>query len=442
MGNVLRHYLLIELLGLGMRDSKEEIYSIMFSSLKHPVRRKILRMLSDKPMTFSEMLELLGVSSSHLTYHLENLGELISKDENGTYKLSTFGLASVSTMKIVEEAPPVQPKQRLALSLKWKSLLAVLLIGLVVLASMAYLQYGTLNQLSSDQAALQSKYNQLLSWSATTDNAISFLEDVAQIDVSKYQATLLSRTVEHRADIGGAVEEIMRYSLTSSESKMDVVFRFRNGQLSRYQIVLLEGSPIYAEAQPYSVLDTAKNLLERLRAYEDTSYLENMSGMLALVNRAENIEIKEGNIKLNASFSGDSIRVLWMYTENGVDFSPKSLNLVFENHVLKELTDGMYLFTVGSTTVNISQDKAVELARNAAKDFTWTADGKTISGFTVLSEPVSAVFHPNTKQSLALYPCWYVTLYLDKVYPGGVNSIAVTIWADTGETAQTKTTNS
>ncbi|MGO8805362.1 MAG: ArsR family transcriptional regulator [Candidatus Bathyarchaeia archaeon] len=44
-----------------MSDAKEEIYSTMFSSLKHPARRKILRVLSEKPLTFSEMLNLLGV---------------------------------------------------------------------------------------------------------------------------------------------------------------------------------------------------------------------------------------------------------------------------------------------------------------------------------------------------------------------------------------------
>jgi predicted transcriptional regulator len=93
-----------------MPDSEEEIYSTMFSSLKHPARRKILRMLAEKQMTFSQMLEALGVSSSHLTYHLENLGELVSKEENGKYRLSTFGEASVSTMKIVEEAPAVRSR--------------------------------------------------------------------------------------------------------------------------------------------------------------------------------------------------------------------------------------------------------------------------------------------------------------------------------------------
>ena len=72
-----------------MADSHEdEIYSTMFSSLKHPVRRKILRMLGNKPMTFMQMVEELGVSTPHLTYHLENLGELVSKSDDGQYKLS------------------------------------------------------------------------------------------------------------------------------------------------------------------------------------------------------------------------------------------------------------------------------------------------------------------------------------------------------------------
>jgi hypothetical protein len=36
---------------------------------------------------------------------------------------------------------------------------------------------------------------------------------------------------------------------------------------------------------------------------------------------------------------------------------------------------------------------------------------------------------------LTLIPYWYVTLYLDRIYAGGVNSIAVGIYADTGEVA-------
>jgi DNA-binding transcriptional ArsR family regulator len=423
-------------------EGKEEIYSTMFSSLKHPIRRKILRILADKPLTFSEMLVLLDVSSSNLTYHLESLGELVAKSDNGEYRLSTFGLASVNTMKIVEEAPPVQPKKR-TVPLKWKTALGVLLIGIILFASLAAIQFGALNQANSDRDRLQLKYNQLLSWSNTTNNAINFLQQVAQIDTSHYQATLLSNTIEQRSDLGGAVEQIMRYSLTSSDSKMDVVFRFRNNQLSRYQIILLEGSPVYSKAQPFEVLDAAKGLLGRLATYEATSYLSNISSLLSLVNTStQSIQITEGNLKLNVTTSNGNAQILVVYTENGVDFSPKSFSLVFDNRDLETLTDGWFLFTVGSTTVNVSSDRAVELAKNALNGYNWNANGTPVSNFNVLSQPVSVFFHPNTKGGLALYPQWTVTFYLDKVYPGNVNSIRIEVWADTGEIAQLKTQNS
>ena len=413
----------------------------MFSSLKHPARRKILRMLSEQPLTFSQMLEALGVSSSHLTYHLENLGELVSKQDNGDYKLSTFGAASVDTMKIVEEAPAVRSKHGFPMSFKWRSLLAGLIIAVVLLSSMFYVQYAYLNQVSSERDDLQSRYDQLLSWSASTDTSISFLQDVIQIDTSRYQATLLSDTVEHRTDLGGVVEEILRYSLTDSESQLDVVLRFRNRELSRYQLSLFEGSPVYAHPQPYTVLDAAKGLVERLSTFGGAAYLNDMSSMLASVDKIENMEKTEGNIKLQISVSGDTTNFLWMYTENGVDFSPKSLSLVFENQVLTELTDGYYLFTVGTTKVTVpTEEEAIQIAKNAVKGYTWTADGTVVSDFTVLDDPITAYFHPTLRQEgLALIPYWEVTLYLDKVYPGGINRLSVGIWADTGEVRRIRT---
>ena len=418
-----------------MADSEEEIYSIMFSSLKHPVRRKILRMLSVESLSFSELLEALGVSSSHLTYHLENLGELVSKGDDGKYKLSTFGEASVSTMQVVEEAPAVRSRRGLPLSLRWRGFFGVLLVAVVFLAGFSYVQSASLSQLSGEHEVLQSRYNQLLSWSASTDDAIGFIEDVVQFDTEMYQATLLSDTVDHRSDLGGVAEEILRYSLTDSENQIDVILRFRNQQLSRYRVYLFEGSPVYTEAQPYAVLDAAKGLMDRFGLFEDASYLTDMRGMLDLVEDTNNAEIVEGNIKLTVSVSGDDAEIMWMYTENGVDFSPKSVSLSFEDGVLKELTDGWYLFNVATTEVTVeTEEEAIAIAREAVEGFTWTVDGVVVSGFTVVEEPVLAVFHPTLRtNSLDLVPYWEVSLYLDKVYTGGVNRLDVGIWADTGQ---------
>jgi DNA-binding transcriptional ArsR family regulator/uncharacterized coiled-coil protein SlyX len=92
-----------------MSTSDEEPYSTIFASLKHPIRRRILRMLSKQPMSFMEMVEVLGVSNSFLTYHLENLGELLGKTEDGKYKLSSFGEAANATMIKVEDIPTTAP---------------------------------------------------------------------------------------------------------------------------------------------------------------------------------------------------------------------------------------------------------------------------------------------------------------------------------------------
>jgi DNA-binding transcriptional ArsR family regulator len=139
-----------------MSAPEEEPYSAIFTSLKHPVRRKILRMLSEKPRSFTEMLEASEVSSSHLTYHLENLGELVSKAGDGKYKLSAFGQAAVATMSKVEEPPrTVGRKRGLLSSLRLKSLLALLTTAIVVLASLNYAQYQSLNKISTDYEPLR-----------------------------------------------------------------------------------------------------------------------------------------------------------------------------------------------------------------------------------------------------------------------------------------------
>jgi len=276
-----------------------------------------------------------------------------------------------------------------------------------------------------------------LSWSQITDMAINFLLQVTQIDTSHYQATLVSNSVDQPSDLGGILEQTMMYSLTSSNSKMDVYFRFRSNELSWYQIVMLEGSPVYSQPQPSSALDAAKGLLTRLTSYENASYLGNMSSMLSSVSPSmQNLETTEGNNNLNVTVSGDTTQIVMMYTDNGVDFSPKCVSLTFEGNDLTDFIDDYYLFTVGSTTVNVNSNQAIQLAINAVKGYSWTANGAVVTNFTVLSEPVSVVFHPNTKNGLALYPQWTVTLYLDKVYPGGVDSIIVEIWADTGDIAQ------
>lgn len=424
-----------------MADSEETIYSTMFSSLKHPVRRKILRMLSEKPTSFSLMLDELGVSSSHLTYHLESLGELLSKTDAGDYYLSTFGEAAVGTMHIVEDAPAVQSKQRWLMTLKWKSIFAMLIIGIVLLASFSVIQYNAFNNLSGEHSDLQAKYEQLLSISTGTDKAIKFLRDVIQLDLNMYEPTLLSNTVDNPSELGGVTEQIQHYSLISSDSRLEVTFMFRNNTLSKYQLSVLEGSPIYAEPQPFTVLDSAKWLLHQLWSYENAPYLEEMNSTLYQFSKADSIQLAEGNMKFNMSALGSNTEMEWYYTENGVDFAQKGVKFIYENQVLRELDDGYFLYKIGNAQLNVDQAGAIQAARNAVKGYSWASGGQPVVGYIVLDQPVSAVFDPAPREdSLTLIPRWYVTLYLDNLpTTTNVNRLAVSIWADTGKIEEIKT---
>jgi len=76
---------------------------LILSALKHPLRRKILRMLSDKPLSFSEIRESVSIDSGHLNYHIKSLGDVVVHTEDGKYALSSVGWAAIELVSNVEE---------------------------------------------------------------------------------------------------------------------------------------------------------------------------------------------------------------------------------------------------------------------------------------------------------------------------------------------------
>ena len=101
-----------------MSEADEEVYTTIFNALRHGVRRRILRMLSETQMTFTALNDKLNISSSHLTYHLDSLKELVSKDD-ASYRLSVFGRAAVDMMNGVENPLPARAGTAPFMSLEW-----------------------------------------------------------------------------------------------------------------------------------------------------------------------------------------------------------------------------------------------------------------------------------------------------------------------------------
>ncbi len=418
--------------------SEEEIYSVMFKSLKHPVRRRILGLLNDKPLSFMELAAFLGLSSSHLTYHLESLGELVAKNQIGEYQLSSFGKAAVNAMKGVQEAPELANRRPKKLARRWKAAFAVLMVAVLLLSSFGVYQYITISQLAADQSRLEAENQQLLSWGIGAGTVAGMLRDVVQLDTNRYKITLLSDTLEYREDFDVA-EEVLRYSFTGTRGDFEVSLRFRENHLSRYQLTA-DVAPQLIQNPPSSSLAAAKAALERYSRYSGDSYLAEMQTLLNSVNATTGnlTEVKSGNMKLQITSSLNSADYLWMYTKNDVDYSAMSLRLTFTDGALTALTDGYFLFTVADATVNISSSQAEATAKNYVETLTWTINGTQTSGFKP-ARTVSIQMLPHPRgDSVALVPYWYITFQLDKTYIGGFNTAVVGVWADTGEVADVR----
>ena len=382
-----------------------------------------------------EMVEELGVSSPNLTYHLESLGELISKMDNDKYKLSSFGVATIGAMKGIEEVK-TEPKRR-SIAFKWQVFSAALIIAVLLLASFAAIQYNSINALANTQQSLSSQIQRLQTYGAGSDKVLSFFKNVTKLDTTVYTVSLDDNEVVWRSDIGGVSEENLKYSLKSNFNNLNIDIRFRNNHFSRYDLHMIESTPIFAQTQPSDVLQNAKFTLARYKVYSGDDYLSQMSSLLDTVTRIENNqEVTDGNIKLQIFSSAGTVLFAWMYTENGIDYQTKGLQMVFQNNILTTLTDGYFLYTVGNTNLAVSREQAIEIAKNYVKTLTYNIEGQQVSGFTVADDPISVQLVPHTRgNSVALVPYWYVELALNQIYAGGKNVVTVGIFADTSQVA-------
>ncbi|WP_287588197.1 helix-turn-helix domain-containing protein [Candidatus Borrarchaeum sp.] len=78
--------------------------SDVHSILNHPIRRKILRLIAEKGYaTFTDFKNSLNLKVGTLYYHLDNLGDFISQDDQKRYLLTSRGIEALKLMDRSED---------------------------------------------------------------------------------------------------------------------------------------------------------------------------------------------------------------------------------------------------------------------------------------------------------------------------------------------------
>ena len=308
-----------------MTDFEEETYSTVFTSLRHPIRRMILRTLSAGAQNFSDLQRVFNIESSHMTYHLDGLGNLLLKTTDGKYTLSPLGRTAVSIMRQVEE-PPSKTPSHVSLSLKkWKLLVVTLTVGIILLSAAFFFEYQNMSLPNYQPSSLENKYvvNSSVE-SALAKNETSKFDPMS--NVSSF--ALLSGAGHARLYSLGSLTD--NSTLEIEMQILDSIGRGAGISLAVYAVtvhpVVAYIGTLYKDSEPVD-LNSTRQVVEWAHSYDKiwSSTADNDSRSSVLLPEAGDYYIVvEGPVELNGTdyhTIGYMITLQIQYQGNYVRFS-------------------------------------------------------------------------------------------------------------------------
>jgi hypothetical protein len=266
---------------------------------------------------------------------------------------------------------------------------------------------------------------------SASEKALSFITDVAKIDVAKYNVTASKTTVSYPSDLGGLPKEDGGYTLECNGSKIDVMYVLVNNTFSYFHLDVSEGSPIFAEHPSTNLIERTDAFLENYQSYLGNSEFQQYRDMLSTVSEVKDTAITVGNVRFEIKQFSLGTRFRWVNTFNGADYT--SFGISYRaNSTDFAFGDDRYR-RIGSTALNISKEQAISIAKERAQNISWTVNDVEVGNVTILDDHMGVALLTAPKEPLLLYPYWQVSLTFDKIYPGSVYGVTYSIWADTGE---------
>jgi hypothetical protein len=269
------------------------------------------------------------------------------------------------------------------------------------------------------------------------EKTLAFLEDVIMLDMTKYNATLEIFDMCYPDELHGLAQHNVLYMLVSDGSELEAAFGFKNESFAHCMLGTFD-SPLYSEPQPTNIVDATKGVLQRYQTYtgdpdfDGVRDFEETRSILDTVDVTENVTALSDHVKLEMISRTDYTTLIWEYVLDGVAFP--WMTLEFRYGFVCRFDDNWRQYTAGSADINFSEEEALNVALEYLEDFSWSAGDEEVTDFKIVEEPRHAeLITTRSREPLTLYPYWRIELYLDKVYPGNVNRISLSIWADTGE---------
>ncbi|MBS7629954.1 winged helix-turn-helix transcriptional regulator [Candidatus Bathyarchaeota archaeon] len=214
-------------------DPEEDTYTVIFSSLKHPIRRKILRILNESPSTYTELLKSLGLETGVLNYHLDSLRDLLMKSDD-KYGLSEYGKAAINLITNVEE-PVEKRREEIRLFGHRIKPTTIIIVSLILLLSSNMIWFYSFAQVS--------EVNRITLIWAISDSRDSIHSSIVELNTSITKGYIDSRTLFAVSDysnrLGIQLETLSRINQVNAEEWLNI--RRSIGALGEFCEVFGEG---------------------------------------------------------------------------------------------------------------------------------------------------------------------------------------------------------
>jgi len=165
-------------------DFEEDTYSTIFNALKHPIRRRILRIINEGPSTYTKIQIQLNIDNGLLNYHLENMRSLLFKEENGDYNLSDFGHGATVLLERVEQ--PITSRVDTILGLNPLQIKSIMVVLIFCLGALAFSHV----ELDNKYNVLETQYESFIGSQTEAQNSLAseIVYETLQMVIPKFSA--------------------------------------------------------------------------------------------------------------------------------------------------------------------------------------------------------------------------------------------------------------
>jgi hypothetical protein len=279
--------------------------------------------------------------------------------------------------------------------------------------------------------------------SAETTNkerAVTFLRNVVMVDMSKYSVELQSYHNNSAIATSLSYTEDATYILKGNDgsgSQHKAKFYFKDTTKFLCSIGTAK-EPLAVLTKTTNRLDIAKEFMVRYQNFAEGSYIEPLIEMLDGVTDLQNQTITNNDVVLTVEPSPvgeDFVTFQWMYAPNGIHNRFTRVTLMLQNGELRQFSDYWQNCVLGSADVKVSDDEAINLAKEHIAAYSYQFGNKTIENLAVTDNPdwITATLSMQPRDGNQLYPRWELLVALEGVYPGFVTAMHLYLWADTGE---------